>query len=531
MPDDEAHLYVLMHGLWGTPRHMLTVEKAIKNSLADVSQEKIVTLKPSSSRFWKTYDGIQRCAERAIADIFYEIETLKQKDGCKVVKISFVGYSLGGLICRHIVGQLYEMNFFDEVLPVFFCTYATPHVGVHFFGRNLLEWCGNFFGTHLLGKTGFELFFGDSEQLLSQMADQNSSYFKGLQLFEKRLLLANIQNDRSVAFYSSFITQYSPFDVWNTVRIKYLKGLPVSKIGSVSVRPKFVDLQRSYRLTENQEFTGNKQEATPLIRSNKFLRWSIIILAASILVPFYLPIIFCLSAYVSAYSILKVKLVKGPDVRGHWKDVQKSVYHGEQVNLKHAQEGQDKRRQRLELGKHDSFKGETSNMTENAVENVLYARDRWRGNRQIASEFDGSENAENIGRRSPSTMETDNSDTDDGVKSNESIAASFLRRKHVIDINFKENDRILLENEHLFKEKDPSVYGLFDKKSELPLLPKQTLIVKSLNSLDWNKVAVYHDAFNAHGAIVGRRGEKSSPKGTSTVYLWASFLRNHLKSD
>lgn len=76
----DVHLFVFVHGLWGGPNHMQTIETSVKELLSEVSDEEIVTLKPSSFRFWKTYDGIRMNAQKVIAEIFYEIETLKKSN-------------------------------------------------------------------------------------------------------------------------------------------------------------------------------------------------------------------------------------------------------------------------------------------------------------------------------------------------------------------------------------------------------------------------------------------------------------------
>lgn len=83
-------------------------------------------------RFWKTYDGLELNAKKIIADIFYEIESLKQNNDLEVTKISIIGYSLGGLISRYVIGLLNELDFFEKIEPIFFSTFATPHVGTNF---------------------------------------------------------------------------------------------------------------------------------------------------------------------------------------------------------------------------------------------------------------------------------------------------------------------------------------------------------------------------------------------------------------
>lgn len=540
--EEEAHLFVMVHGLWGSPNHMLTIEKAVKNSLAALSSERIITIKPSSFRFWKTYDGIQRCAERVIADLLYEIETLKQTNKVKVVKISIIGYSLGGLISRYVVGLLYEMGFFEEVEPVFFCTFATPHVGVHFFKKNMFDRFANFIGKYLFGYTGLQLFNADSAALLSEMAEQELRYFKGLALFKRRILLANIKNDRSVAFYTSYITEYSPFDLLDSVNINYLKNLPPSKIGRATVWPKFIDLRRSHKVSSPEEYSGNVQEETSILRSNKFIRYTILLTAAVILVPFYIPLILFVSLYVSAYSVVKVKVLLAPNVAQHWLEVKEAVYRGGSVDAKHAKQGETRRKQRQHLARHESFKGDTSNFTENAMENMLFAEQRFvNGEPNVIEEeqngvSDGPSeltSAENSTTETLVTEVSDGSDSESEENSqpNKSIFAAFMRRKHNLDIHSEENDAAMTKYLSSLHDHDYSEFPLFEEHTKLSLPESQKRIIANLNKLEWIKIAVYHDLFNAHDGIVARRGEASNPKGTCTIYLWASILRNHLKEE
>lgn len=531
--DEEAHLFVLVHGLWGSPNHMLTVEKAVKNSLSEISKERIITIKPSSFRFWKTYDGIQRCAERVIADLLYEIETLKLTNKVKVVKISIIGYSLGGLISRYVVGLLYEMGFFEEVKPVFFCTFATPHVGVHFFKKNIFDKIANTVGKLLFGYTGMQLFVSDSEGLLVQMADPDSCYFQGLQQFEKRMLLANIKNDRSVAFYTSYITEYSPFDQLESVNINYLKDMPSSRIGRATVWPKFIDMRRCHKVTSPEEFTGNIQEETSIIRKNKVLRWVIMFTAAALLLPLYVPLIICLSLYVSGYSVIKVKILSAPNIIQHWKEVKEAVYHGGVIDAQHAEQGESRRKQRQHLARHESFKGDTSNFTENAMENMLFAEQNLINGRTDVIEEEPREEEKLSLPESAQTSEElvpESEDSDsDNTQPNKSIFAAFMKRKHIIDIKIEENDRLMAEHVSTLHDRDCSEFPLFTEDTKLDTYEYQQMMITNLNKLDWVKIAVFHDLFNAHDGIVARRGVKTNPKGTSTIYLWTSILRNHLK--
>lgn len=522
---------------------MLTVETAIRDTLTDLGPEKIVTLKPSSFRFWKTYDGIQRCAERVVADLLYEIETLKKNDHCKVVKISIIGYSLGGLISRYVIGILHEMGFFNEVQPIFFCTFATPHVGVRFFRQNVFDRSANFLGQYLFGNTGGELFVTDSKKLLVTMADPDSRYFKGMQRFEKRVLLANIKNDRSVAFFTSYITQYSPFDQLDTINVRYLDDLPSGRVGKHTVWPKMVDLYQSKKVANPSERSRNAQEATSVIRSNRVLRYLVLFTAASILIPLYIPLVLFVSYYVSAYSVVKVKVTRSPHVESHWELVKESVYHGGIIDDDHAKQGEERRKQRRHLARHESFKGDTSNITESAMENVLYAEQKYvNGDADVIEENEYEGEDSNTGESDKETPNGSGSELerlsggDTAVNSTESSSHNKAESvstspksalSKLVDIKLPENDAAMKVHLEKLERKDHD-YPLFKEEVKLPTTEDQNTIIENLNKLDWTKIAVYHDLFNAHDGIVARRGARTNPKGTCSVYLWASILRNHL---
>lgn len=523
--EENVHLFVLVHGLWGNPNHMNTIEKALLKSLLSVSPNRIVTIKPSSFRFWKTYDGIQRCAELVIADMFYEIEALKETNNYKVSQISIVGYSLGGLISRYVIGCLEEMNFFDEVTPVFFSTFATPHIGVRFFKRKIFDISANACAPYLLGTSGLQLFLVDSNKLLVEMADPSSRYFRGLQRFQLRILLANIKNDRSVAFYTSYITNYSPFDRLDYVDVKYFDSLPSATIGKVNVWPKFVDLKRCMKLTSVKDHPGNAQEETSFIRRNKVLRFVILAMAASILVPFYIPLVLCLSLGVSFYSKMKIKILKKLEIEKHWDDVRDSVYRGGAIDSKHAKQGEDRRAERLKLSRQESIKGDTSNLTENAFGNVMFAEQRFVEDQTHLYEDNRLKDDED------SDQADDDSDvgfTDSEPVGKPLILGSLLRLKPVLNIPFEENDSVMGKYIDDLLTPEVSQIPLFSVESKLPDNSEREIMVNNLNSLNWIKIPVYFDLFNAHDSIVARTGGFRNPKATSTIFLWASILRKHI---
>lgn len=152
-----------------------------------------------------------------------------EKDGTDIKKLSMVGYSLGGLIARYAIGLLYSGGWFDKLEPVNFTTFASPHLGVRapVGGYHTTAW--NYLAARTLSQSGRQLFLIDTfrdhgRPLLSVMVDPNSIFIKALSCFKHRILYANIINDRSAPYFTTYITGCDPFVDLAKVDIKYLKG-------------------------------------------------------------------------------------------------------------------------------------------------------------------------------------------------------------------------------------------------------------------------------------------------------------------
>ncbi|CAG8822966.1 34184_t:CDS:2, partial [Racocetra persica] len=110
----EIHFVVLVHGLWGNPGHL----QYLMDQLMAKYKDRIHILNAKRNTSDYTYDGIDVCGERLVKEINDEIEYINGKDLYKVSKISFVGYSLGGLIARYAIGILYKQEFFSKIEPM-----------------------------------------------------------------------------------------------------------------------------------------------------------------------------------------------------------------------------------------------------------------------------------------------------------------------------------------------------------------------------------------------------------------------------
>ncbi|ORY90238.1 putative serine esterase-domain-containing protein [Leucosporidium creatinivorum] len=264
MPPYPVHLCVVLHGLWGNPSHIGYVCRSLAakagasspqsrkratsptRSTTDVTPT-LVVLPAKLNAETRTYDGIDLCAERVVQEIDEELKRIEEEGG-KVERFSIVGYSLGGLVARYVLGLLESRtpSFFADVRPVNFTTFASPAIGIP---RYDSTWSRifRFLGARLLSRSGSQLYENDrylvessliagnnqhldtkcpptknllgklsrkkekAEPLLSVMADPKYSFFKALSAFERVEIYANTVNDRTVPFPTGAIEIHDPF--------------------------------------------------------------------------------------------------------------------------------------------------------------------------------------------------------------------------------------------------------------------------------------------------------------------------------
>ncbi|RYP59562.1 hypothetical protein DL769_008470 [Monosporascus sp. CRB-8-3] len=222
---EAGHLCVLVHGLWGNPNHMRSVAKALR---AAYPEEQLYILVAERNKGSFTYDGIELGGERVCVEIEEELDKIRSRGG-KVAKLSIVGYSLGGLVARYAIGLLHAKGLFDQVEPVNFTTFVTPHLGVRSPSRGWHNHVWNVLGARTLSMSGRQLFTidnfrGTGRPLLAILADPDSIFMSGLKRFKRRTLYANIANDRSAVYYTTGISKTDPFTDMSKVKANYLEG-------------------------------------------------------------------------------------------------------------------------------------------------------------------------------------------------------------------------------------------------------------------------------------------------------------------
>ena len=224
-PAKDAHLCVLIHGLWGNPKHLANLAAGLRAKHAESELRIFISKSNSDSR---TYDGIEVGGERVAQELEDEVERLAE-EGVKVTKLSVVGYSLGGLIARYCVGLLHARGLLDRLEPVNFNAFASPFLGVRSPSPDYRGRLWNVLGAHALSTSGQQLFVVDKfrdtgRPLLSLLADPDSVFMQGLARFRNRALYANVQNDRSAPFWTTGVTAKDPYEDMSAVDMHFVPG-------------------------------------------------------------------------------------------------------------------------------------------------------------------------------------------------------------------------------------------------------------------------------------------------------------------
>ncbi|KAL3377118.1 hypothetical protein AABB24_003499 [Solanum stoloniferum] len=233
--DEPEHLLVLVHGILASPSDWTYVQAELRRRLG----KNFLIYASSCNTFTKTFTGIDGAGKRLADEVRLVV---KKKESLK--KISFLAHSLGGLIARYALGELYSSDNCNEqsndavtstsanlkpvgslnigliagLEPVNFITLATPHLGVRgknqlpfLFGLPILEKLAAPIAPIFVGQTGSQLFLTDGKPtkppLLLRMASDcdDGKFISALGAFKWRVLYANVSYDHMVGWRTSSI--------------------------------------------------------------------------------------------------------------------------------------------------------------------------------------------------------------------------------------------------------------------------------------------------------------------------------------
>ncbi|QPG74116.1 hypothetical protein FOA43_001438 [Brettanomyces nanus] len=223
-----CHLVVLCHGLWGVSDHFNYLENALRSTvdlkfqkMSNDATSHVVFYRTKSIEKYRTYDGIDLCGTRIADEILKEAKRL-QSSKHRITRFSIIGYSLGGLVARYVIGVLEYKGFFKDIQPVNFTSFCSPHVGVLTPGNSISVKTFNWLVPQLLGKSGQQMFLKDNvfgnrhekkTSLLKLMASSKSIFYRSLKNFQHLALYSNIRSDIRTSWWTSGISYINPFQI------------------------------------------------------------------------------------------------------------------------------------------------------------------------------------------------------------------------------------------------------------------------------------------------------------------------------
>ncbi|KDQ16902.1 hypothetical protein BOTBODRAFT_172522 [Botryobasidium botryosum FD-172 SS1] len=160
-----------------------------------------------------SHDGIDVCAERVLCEIEDEIAYIQQ-DNLALTSFSIVGFSLGGLIARYLLGILETRHFFEDVRPVNFTTFASPAIGIPIL-PGMIPAVTRLAASGVLSRTGSQLYLRDHFHsglpLVQLMASPESSFYQALCRFRRVEVYTNIVKDAVVPYMTGGIDEVDMF--------------------------------------------------------------------------------------------------------------------------------------------------------------------------------------------------------------------------------------------------------------------------------------------------------------------------------
>ena len=215
------HLFVFSHGLHGRTEDLASLVDTLDDMLSTHCRQATggkYSVLNSAINETKTRHGLLDCAKRLAREVGERLE--QAADLGHQLRVSMIGYSMGGLVIRLAVGLLVEQGLLpqEHVQLVGFWSICTPHLGVR---RPALGHWWNLpasaAASTVLGKSGRELMLRDNRKhpeklpLLQALCEPDSTYMEGLRLFQKRTLVANTHFDVQVPFSSASLRWCNPY--------------------------------------------------------------------------------------------------------------------------------------------------------------------------------------------------------------------------------------------------------------------------------------------------------------------------------
>jgi hypothetical protein len=193
------HIVILQSGYFGHSSLMNRVKTYLDRQL---NGNNIIIVTSNVNNLYKSLQGTETCGKR-LAN--FVLEQIKLHNA---TKISFIGYSFGGIIVRHCIGILESKDVFTKIVPNVYISIATPHLGVC-----NLSYIKNTFANHTT--SGKELCLNDDNKIMVILSNPKNIYMIGLAKFKQLYAFGNLVNDDRVRFDSACICNIDPIEFKN----------------------------------------------------------------------------------------------------------------------------------------------------------------------------------------------------------------------------------------------------------------------------------------------------------------------------
>ena len=214
---DADYLVVLCHGLDGDPSNLAALKEAITSALGPQKAHFVRLWDSKANRGGRMRDGIEACAGRLWSEL---LPLLKSKIALHdlIIRVSFVGHSLGGLILRALAGRLFvwctDHGLGDRFAFDAYISIAVPHLGVRAIGdgvsgdglvvgliRSVPSGVLRAVSRLFTGWTSGSELLLESPTLLNTLTDDAGCVV--LRQFACRLALSNVSGDWTVPYQSA----------------------------------------------------------------------------------------------------------------------------------------------------------------------------------------------------------------------------------------------------------------------------------------------------------------------------------------
>ena len=276
------HLLVMVNGLSGSRANWSYIARQLEENLPPTTRLHVST----ASEYRATYLGVDACGRRLAKEVLGVVSETPS-----LRRISFVGHSLGGLISRFALGELYDAGSGSVagLRPAHYVSLATPHLGCEGAAGPaqvpFISWSGRLnsglqralgglaapFSAIAFGRTGRHLFLLDageagagSPPLLRRLASdgpgERQRYLSALRSFETRTAYANSSGDHLVGWANSSLRAVEDLPALDFRGQGVVREDAVEEAWAPSARPRVRNIPAAQRLDPGRGHTLSARE-------------------------------------------------------------------------------------------------------------------------------------------------------------------------------------------------------------------------------------------------------------------------------